>query len=111
VYLKLIELIKEKQRTAESEYLLTTSTGKLHDDSYFTRTVYSAFFNDLQKERPEIPKYTPHEMRHTCGTLLYAKTNDIYAVSKFLRHASVDITSRIYIHEESEVLRKHLGIK
>lgn len=110
VYSRLMELIKERQKTTESEFILTTSNGKLHDDSYFTKTVYSSFFRDLQCQYPDIPKYTPHELRHTCGTLLYEKTKDIYAVSKFLRHASVEITAKIYVHEKADTLKDHLGI-
>lgn len=41
---------------------------------------------------------TPHELRHTCGTLMYNETKDIYAVSRFLGHSDIGITTKIYVH-------------
>jgi integrase len=43
-------------------------------------------------------RLTAHELRHTCGTLLYQDTKDIYHVSTFLGHSDVSVTSKIYIH-------------
>lgn len=76
----------------------------------FTKNVYNPFFRDLNKQYPDIYRLSPHELRHTCGTLLYNKTKDLYAVSKFLGHANVGITAKLYVHEDVEVLRKSLGI-
>lgn len=39
-------------------------------------------------------KITPHVMRHTCATLLYNKTGDIYLTSKQLHHSDVSTTQR-----------------
>ncbi len=41
---------------------------------------------------------SPHELRHTCGTLLYNETKDIYYVSRFLGHSDIGITTKIYVH-------------
>lgn len=56
-----------------------------------------------------IPSLSPHELRHTCGTLLYARTKNIYAVSKFLGHANINITAKIYVHNDVDTLRESLG--
>lgn len=71
---------------------------------------FQVFWRDLQNEYPEIGDFTPHEMRHTCGTRLYQQTHDIYAVSKFLGHSSVEITSRYYVHSDVDSLRDSLNI-
>ena len=110
VYSPIIKLVEEYSKNAQSEFLLTTRNGRLNDDSYFSKTLYKTFFIDLQKVHPEIPKYTPHELRHTCGTLLYSRKQDIYSVSKFLRHSNVEITAKIYIHEKTDTIRDHLEI-
>lgn len=50
---------------------------------------------------PEDQRLTPHELRHTCGTLLYQKTKDIYHVSRFLGHSDIGTTARVYVHTEA----------
>ena len=57
-----------------------------------------------------MPRYTPHELRHTRGSLLYKATGDIYAVSRFLGHSSVKVTEQIYVHVDAEDIRKQLQI-
>lgn len=53
----------------------------------------------------KIPVLNPHELRHTCGTLLYERTGNLFAVSKFLGHASTAITAAVYVHSSAESLR------
>jgi len=75
--------------------------------STFSKGIYKSFFTAYTKGGDFL---TPHELRHTCGTLLYEKTKDIYAVSKFLGHSSIVITSKLYVHSSAEILRESLGI-
>lgn len=83
--------------------------GKLIDAARYNHGKYSTWFRAFQKEH-NIEKYTPHELRHTRGTLLYKDTGDIYAVSRFLGHSSVSVTEKIYVHDDVEDLRGHLKI-
>ena len=85
-------------------------TGTLLDSSKWSGRRYKKWFDALCKEYPDMPRYTPHELRHTRGSLLYKSTGDIYAVSRFLGHASVTITERIYVHVDVEDLRNQLKI-
>ena len=39
-------------------------------------------------------RITPHVLRHTCATILYEQTNDIYLCSKQLHHHNVSTTQR-----------------
>ena len=73
--------------------------------SSFTKGYYNAFF-----ESSKIRRLSPHCLRHTCGTLLYERCHDIYAVSKFMGHSSINITSKLYVHPDAEILRNALGI-
>ena len=41
--------------------------------------------------------YTPHVMRHTCATMLWQKTGDLYLVKTWLGHADISTTQR-YAH-------------
>ena len=65
---------------------------------------------EIRRDHPNIPKLTMHELRHTCGTLLYDSTKDIYAVSKYMGHSSVRVTEKYYMHEDTDMLRSHLKI-
>lgn len=84
--------------------------GKLLDSSKWSGRRYKKWFDALCKKYPDMPRYTPHELRHTRGSLLYKATGDIYAVSRFLGHSSVKVTEMIYIHIDVEDLRKQLCV-
>lgn len=82
----------------------------------FASKRYKTFWNRYlatltPNEQAKFPLLTPHELRHTCGTLMYNRSKNIYAVSKYLGHANVDITSRLYVHNDIDTLRESLGIE
>ena len=68
----------------------------------YTKTVYN--YLNVKKEQ----RLSPHELRHTCGTLLYKETKDIFFVSRFLGHSDVAITTKIYVHSEMQQEEIHL---
>lgn len=49
-----------------------------------------------------IKKITPHKLRSSYGSALYAKTNDIYLVADILGHHDVNITRKFYAAIEEE---------
>jgi integrase/recombinase XerD len=51
---------------------------------------------------------TPHSLRHSFATGLYAKTGDILLVKAALRHRSISSTL-VYAHVDADRLRKALG--
>lgn len=53
-------------------------------------------------------RLSPHELRHTCGTLLYKDTKDIYHVSRFLGHSDITTTTKTYVHSEFQDEEVHL---
>ena len=65
---------------------------------------------NIQKEYPDIPSLTAHELRHTYGTQLRRKGVDIYTIQKVLGHKDINVTSEIYVHNELEALRKALNL-
>lgn len=100
-----------KINISSNKFLLHTSNNREMTPAYFTKMIYNKFYSDLQIVHPEIERLSPHELRHTCGTLLYERTKDIYAVSKYLGHSNVQITAKLYVHDSAELLRANLGIK
>lgn len=70
---------------------------------------FSDFMKRMQKETG-LPILTPHELRHTFGTLLRENDVDIYTIQKVLGHSDITVTSSIYVHNDIEVLRKRLKV-
>lgn len=105
------ELAKAIKNTLQNDLLFVTKRGNLFTEQSFVRNRYNVFFKDLNADRKvPIKKLSPYCMRHTCATLLYNKTKDIYALSKFLGHASIEITASTYVHTDVEQLREHLNV-
>lgn len=98
--LPLLEVLK-KQRSRG--YIVISQAGKNISPHTFTRKRYDVFF-----EETGIRKLTPHQMRHTCGTLIYEKCHDIFAVQSFLGHSNAVVTSAIYVHANADAMRKQL---
>ena len=88
---------------------IINSGTKLMTPANYTKHRYNKFFADLEAETA-LKRLSPHELRHTCGTLLYKKTGDIYAVSKFLGHSSIAVTAKYYVHSDVDMLRERLRI-
>lgn len=106
---RLAEHLKQYRNDNPKMYVVPSKRNSLNPltPSSFTKGYYNNFFSDYGvKER-----LTPHELRHTCGTLLYAKSHDIYAVSKFMGHSSIAITTKLYVHPDPEMLRSALKIE
>ena len=93
----------------QSGYIINTGR-KLMTPANYTKNRYNKFFKDMEREGIYIKRLSPHELRHTCGTLLYEKTGDLYAVSKYLGHSSVAVTAKYYVHSDVELLRQRLKI-
>ena len=72
-------------------------------------SAFPAIMGRLARDTGLIP-LTPHELRHTYGTILREKGVDIYTISKVMGHASVSITESIYIHNDIQVLKSKMGV-
>jgi integrase len=97
---ELIEILKNHRSNG---YVVVNTKGKPQNSMYFTSYKYDVFFKETG-----IRRLSPHKMRHTCGTLLYEKCHDIFAVQKYLGHSNAVVTSKTYVHENAEDLRKQL---
>lgn len=58
----------------------------------------------------DVPRLTPHEIRHTYGTLSRARGIDIYTIQRVMGHSDISVTASIYVHNDIEVLRKQLKL-
>ena len=84
-----------------------------HPDEPMKPHTYADHFSDFMKRMQKetgLPILTPHELRHTFGTLLRENDVDIYTIQKVLGHSDITVTSGIYVHNDIEVLRKRLKV-
>ena len=98
----LIEYLKNVEKNGE--YVAQTDGVSLYPKKVYN--YLKIFYNYLKV--PQEKRLSPHELRHTCGTLLYQDTKDIFYVSRFLGHSDVSITTRIYVHSEMQQEEMHL---
>lgn len=56
-----------------------------------------------------VPFWTSHNIRHTCGTLLYEKTGDIYLVAQHLGHANLSAVQG-YVQVSATQRKKNLEV-
>lgn len=61
----------------------------------------------IRGEKP-LPTISPHDLRHTAGTLMLRRKVPIEVVSKTLGHADISITYRIYRHVLDSERREHV---
>lgn len=88
-------LVRLKDITGESEYVLSTKDGKpvapRYLDRMFRKIAVAAGF-----EEDKI--YGLHSLRHTFASRLFANGEDVKTVSELLGHSDITITYNTYIH-------------
>ena len=99
------DLLVRFRENAGEGYVATLKGNHIRPDHFNERQLRS-FYNSLGI--PKEKRLTAHELRHTCGTLLYEETKDIYHVSRFLGHSDINITTKIYVHSEMQEEKVHI---
>ena len=102
----LIERLKNAEKN--TEYIAMQNGHHITPDHFGERQL-EAFYNALNVPRDQ--RLSPHELRHTCGTLLYEQTKDIYYVSRFLGHSDIGITTKIYVHSVLQDEKVHVNFE
>ena len=91
----------------EEMFLAVMPSGNHITPNHFGDRQLEAFYNYMDVPRDQ--RLSPHELRHTCGTLLYKETKDIYHVSRFLGHSDIAITTKTYVHSEMQEEEIHIN--
>lgn len=76
-----------KESNSKISALFITIEGKRASRTYFAHLLEAESYNMNRK-------VTPHDLRRTCGTMLYARTGDIYLVAHTLGHSDPKTTTR-----------------
>lgn len=57
-------------------------------------------------KRNELPDLSPHDLRHSCATLLLAEGADVKSVQEILGHADASTTLNFYVKADLEQMKK-----
>jgi len=125
----IMDTVKQARKGAQSAMVCPAADGSMMSVTAFKRAWrgYLHYLN-LQaggkiasRSRAKltvIDNLTPHMFRHTYATMLYNAGVDIKSAQRFLGHADINVTLKIYTHlsdqKEQEAiasLNKHLGEK
>ena len=106
IHPELIEKLKTELEKNNNEYLISNGNRPITPSTLYHRI--KLFYNYLKI--PKELQISAHELRHTCGTLLYEETKDIYYVSRYLGHSDIGITTKIYIHSNLQENAIHLDL-
>lgn len=87
-----LETAKRLVENSNTQYLISTETGKPVQNTRLERSFYRLLKNC------GIEQAGLHSLRHTFASSLFAKGIDIKTISTLLGHASVQITINTYIH-------------
>lgn len=101
------ELCDYLSNVKDGSYIVKGKDGYMTPSGYdhHYKKKMSVICNELN-----IPHLTPHELRHTFGTLLRESGVDIYTIQKVLGHSDISITAKIYVHNDLNVLRKDMKL-
>ena len=91
-----------------SGYIFTSQRDpdKPMTESKWTDYRFNKFMQTLP---PDLPRYNPHALRHTYGTLLYESGTDLYTIAKVMGHKDVKVT-QIYVHQRIDALKKKVHL-
>ncbi|HEY5555907.1 tyrosine-type recombinase/integrase [Acetobacterium sp.] len=105
------DFLKNDIRMYRDDYLFKTHHGKIMGPRVWANYHYKKYTDDLKIAHPELPLLSPHELRHTYGTILYKFGTDVFTLQKLLGHASIETTTKIYVHDDVEDLVKNIRWK
>jgi integrase len=103
--LSLLEEYKQAETpTANSDFLFHSEESKAlpRDPSYLTKHM-----KKLMK-KADLPNMSPHDLRHTCASLLLQNGADIKSVQDILGHADARTTLTFYARSDLEQMRSSL---
>ena len=87
------------------DHVFHSPEGRPYQPQNWSKRVFNRFMDDLTAEHPEIPRLTPHELRHTRATLWLAQGVPELMVAKLLGHCDLKMLAKIYDHTDVETLR------
>lgn len=106
---RLVDYLRAMKESSESEYVIEGSEPDQPLGPHKFADRFAEFMDKFSWET-KMQKLTPHELRHTYGTIQRERGVDIYTIQKVLGHSDISTTSKIYVHNDLNVLRKQLKL-
>ena len=89
----------------ENDYIFKHIDGTLYYPDYPTKQ-----FNKLIKQHPELPQsITFHGLRSSCVSILVHRGMDVKSIQKWVGHADIDTTLRIYAKVKDKESKKEVS--
>ena len=104
--LRIPQDLRDRLEAEKGSGYVAVKNGKPITPDHFGERQLKQFYD--QMKIPKEQRLTAHELRHTCGTLLYEETKDIYHVSRFLGHSDIGITTKTYVHSDMQEEKIHI---
>ena len=123
----ILDAVKAAKKGAQSAMVCPATNGAMMSQMAFKRAweSYSHYLNmqaggrDASRSHPKltvVDNLTPHMFRHTYATILYNAGVDVKSAQRFLGHADINVTLKIYTHlsaqkeqEAVAALNRHLS--
>lgn len=104
---KIVQIMQQEKKKigCNDKHIFVTTLGTLQTKDRLGRTLKSIC------KRYDLPELTPHELRHSYGSIiLHQEHVDIQVVSKLLGHADITTTYNIYAHVLKEIMAESVKI-
>jgi integrase len=81
---------------APDDTVFTSPNGQVLRAGNFRRNTLDQAVTALREKHPELPKITPHSLRHTAASLAISSGASVLSIQRMLGHASAAITLDVY---------------
>lgn len=92
------------------EFLFCATNGKALNPSNWSKRVFAEVMDAVVSAHPEIPRLTPHELRHTRATLWKNDKVDLFSLARLLGHCDLDMLAKRYAHDDIDAVKAALGM-
>lgn len=92
------------------EFLFCSPAGKVFTPSNWSKRVFSKVMDAIVTKYPEIPRLSPHELRHTRATLWKNDKVDLFSLARLLGHCDLDMLAKRYAHDDIDAVKAALGM-
>jgi integrase len=98
----------ELTQWSQPEYYFELSKRGIPRGHSVVPAVSRSSFEALLADNKPLPHITPHDLRHTAGTLMLRRKVPVEVVSKVLGHANIAITYAVYRHVLESERQEHV---
>ena len=110
---ELLEILTKIPKKENTDLLISNLNGKPVSPTNWYHRKYKPALEKIvsyyAEQGIDIPILSPHELRHSYGTILYNRGVDLRTIQKVMGHSDLNTTSQIYVHDNLEVMRKNMN--